>query len=541
MSRVAVYGWGLVAPGAKNLKEFEHRTATARCGLAPDRRLELGAGLFAVGDPSFDIEDYRAWISARHGEAYFSRLQAKMSDNALFALGSTIQALESNPGLEAAIREADVKAQVLIGSGVGDIPRTQAAYQEFQKARRAWFRFWAHPSRCPALRHYVDYGVAPEGAPVPPDPQQLEPDSEQRFEGLVRWHEFWAGHSPPRREFELRYAEVERIPIGDKVETGGPRAIQERQRRHRRLLEETGCPQPPWSAVNPNLLWAIQNVPAAQVSMLLGIHGPAFAPVAACSTFGVGLKLGYDAVRTGAAKVAIVGSTDPRPEPTLISAFHRARLAPAGADVCAPFTSLRGTHVSGGACTWIIADCDHMSRRGLQPVGPVIEAIELSSDAEHIITPSREGPKAAIRAAFEACGAGRADIGVWDMHATGTPGDVTELALTREFVGEQTVLTARKGLYGHGMSNAAGWELTALAVDMLNGRTSPVGVEARDIHPTLRQDFASKIATDERPLRAPFGVKMMLGIGGITVCVMLRRPGDRLDRPAVEDASSGRR
>ena len=35
-----------------------------------------------------------------------------MSDNALFAIGSTIQAVESNPGLEAAIREADVKAQV---------------------------------------------------------------------------------------------------------------------------------------------------------------------------------------------------------------------------------------------------------------------------------------------------------------------------------------------------------------------------------------------------------------------------------------------
>ena len=92
------------------------------------------------------------------------------------------------------------------------------------------------------------------------------------------------------------------------------------------------------------------------------------------------------------------------------------------------------------------------------------------------------------------------------------------------------------GLFaGHGMSNAAGWELTALAVDMMNGRTSPVGVEAGDIHPALRQEFARKIATDERPLRAPLGVKMMLGIGGITACVMLRLPGDR---PAVEDAST---
>ena len=103
-------------------------------------------------------------------------------------------------------------------------------------------------------------------------------------------------------------------------------AIRRRVRAHRALLDEVGCPPPPFSAVSANLIWNIQNAPAAQITMLLGVHGPAWAPVGACSTFGVALKCGRDAILRGEAKVAIVGTTDPRPDPALVGAFHDARV-----------------------------------------------------------------------------------------------------------------------------------------------------------------------------------------------------------------------
>src|SRR4029077_12495759 len=123
-------------------------------------------------------------------------------------------------------------------------------------------------------------------------------------------------------------------------------AIRKRVRAHRVLIEGVGCPPPPWTAVSPNLIWNIQNSPAAQVTMLLNLHGAAWAPVGACSTFGVALKCGRDAIQRGEAKMAILGTTDPRPDAALAGAFHAARVMPGMAEVNTPFTSLRGTHVS---------------------------------------------------------------------------------------------------------------------------------------------------------------------------------------------------
>src|SRR6476659_191622 len=101
--------------------------------------------------------------------------------------------------------------------------------------------------------------------------------------------------------------------------------------------------------------------------MLLDVHGAAWAPVGACSTFGVALKCGRDAILRGEAKAAIVGTTDPRPDEALLSAFHRSRLMPATGEVNIPLTSLLGTHAAGGACVWIVADVDYMAERGLHP------------------------------------------------------------------------------------------------------------------------------------------------------------------------------
>ena len=71
-------------------------------------------------------------------------------------------------------------------------------------------------------------------------------------------------------------------------------------------------------------MWNIQNTPAAQISMLGRITGLAFAPVAACSTFGVALKLGMDAIERGEAKAVVVGATDPPPLPLSVGAFYAA-------------------------------------------------------------------------------------------------------------------------------------------------------------------------------------------------------------------------
>jgi 3-oxoacyl-(acyl-carrier-protein) synthase len=509
-----------VAPGARNVAALEELLRNGASALAPNRRAELGLGLFATGDPDFRFDDYAGWIAERRGEAYVARMRAKMGENVQFAVGATIQALESDPRLETVVRDADDACPVFIGSGLGDLPQTYAGAASLDRATREWNRFWADPSRCAARRQFeADRSTAVP----PPDPAALPVDSPERFEAVAAWDGYWAAQSDALRAFLDRFAAVERLQADDEdQEKAHLNAIRKRIRAHRALVDEVGCPPPPWTTVSANLIWNIQNAPAAQVTMLLDVHGAAWAPVGACSTFGVALKCGRDAIARGEAKLAIVGATDPRPDPALVAAFHDARVMPGNGEVNMPFTTLRGTHVSGGACVWILGDVAHCAERGLKPLG-YVDAVALTSDAEHIITPSKSGPKRAIGRAYREAGIGPADVALIDLHATGTPGDLNELALVEEFVGPRTLVTARKGQLGHGMSNSGGWELTALLLSLTGRAALPTGIRPDALHE--RVPHPNMIVTSDRaPIEGQYAVKLMLGIGGITACVVVHAP-----------------
>ncbi|MFO0734748.1 MAG: beta-ketoacyl synthase N-terminal-like domain-containing protein [Labilithrix sp.] len=527
--RVGVYGWGLVAPGARNIQALDVLLRSGNTALRTASRPELGTGLFAVGDPDFDVEDYTGWIAERKGEAFAARLRKKMGDNVLFALGATVQAMRCDAKLEGVARELDDRCHVYVGSGVGDLPQSYGAVRSLDRATREWNQFWADPARCPARKAFQETGdLGGERPPV--DPTTLPVDSEERHDARVKWDEFWAARSAPLREFLQKVSVVEAIgSVEEGVEAKQTSekahldAIRRKVRALRALQDEVGCPPPPWTAVSPDLIWNIQNAPAAQITMLLDVHGAAWAPVGACSTFGVALKCGRDAILAGDAKMAIVGTTDPRPDPCLVGAFHEARVMAGTGEVNSPFTSLRGTHLSGGSCIWVLGDEEEMRARGLgEPVGGWVEGIALSSDAEHIITPSVSGPKRALSRAFSEAGVSKDDIAIADLHATGTPGDLNELSLVSDYISDRTRITARKGQLGHGMANSGGWELTALALGLRAGEAYSTGIGAGAIHPNVRRPESIVAGTTPLEVSSRVGFKLMLGIGGITACVVMR-------------------
>lgn len=543
--RVGVYGWGIIAPGAKNVAALDKLLREGRTALKTASRPELGDGLFAVGDPDFSVDDYTGWIAERKGDAFAARLRKKMGDNVLFALGATVQAMQCHPELEKLARELDEQCHVYVGSGVGDLPQSYDAARALDRATRAWNQFWADPAHCEARARFDATGESTDPESPPLNPTTLPVDSEERLAARVVWDAYWAKRSTKLAELMKRLAIVElgapeevspasannaresgppSAKAGGSIEKAQLDAIRRRVRALRSLLDEFGCPPPPWTAVSPDLIWNIQNAPAAQITMLLDVHGAAWAPVGACSTFGVALKCGRDAILSGQAKMAIVGTTDPRPDPALVGAFHEARVMAGTGEVNAPFTSLRGTHLSGGACVWVLGDEETFKARGLTPVGGFIEGIAISSDAEHIITPSLTGPKRAMTRAFEEAGVTPSEIAIADLHATGTPGDLNELALVEDFIGESTKITARKGQLGHGMANSGGWELTALALGLKAGEAYPTGIGASELHPNVRHPEA--IVSDKAPIKqagpSRVGFKLMLGIGGITSCVVMR-------------------
>lgn len=535
MRRVGVYGWGIVAPKAANVDEFAARLDGVETWLAPFEG--FGPNNFLVGRPSFSFEAYRPWIEERFPPNRYPQLREKMDPSTLYAVGAFVQALRQNPGLEHELTRLGSEAHVYVGTGLGALPTTFEASIAYHRAQRRWNRFWADPERNAALAAHLAGVALDEDAPVPPE----EAGAEEADLAREAWHAYWAERSDRLAEYLAELREIEAMQVEGEVEAGKLRLMKEKRRRKTRLQERWGAPEPPWNAVSANLLWNIANNPASQISMLGRITGLTFAPVAACSTFGVALKLALDAIRRGEARAVVVGATDPPPHPLSVGGFYSARVTSADGTVSKPLTTLRGTHVSGGAAVWIVGDHEHMSALGFAPLGLEPLAVGTSADADHIITPSKAGPRAAVEQALGAAGASPGEIATWDLHATATPGDFTEVETLREAVPDSVLVTARKGTFGHGMSACGGWELTAQYLGYERGALYPTPLAPGELNEQIAGVHRRFVF--DRACAPPAGLagKLSMGVGGINACVVSRPWGEgERQRPAAPAADAER-
>jgi len=528
--RIGIFGWGLVAPRSPNIEAFARNLESSESWLEPFNG--FGPDTFLVGVPEFSWEDYRSWIDARFKPARFSQIESKMGMPSQYAIGAFIQALGQNPGLEEELQRLGPRTRIYVGTGVGDIPTQYEQSLNLYHAQRRWNRFWADPVRNQPLRDYLEGKASPSGE-LPPSPESV-PDID-RVLAEDAWWGFWAQRSPQLGEYLAELREIEALPVEGEVEAGKMAVIKEKRRRLRKLEHKFRPPMPPWQAVSSNMIWNIHNIPAAQISMLGRLTGMTIAPVAACSTFGVALKLAVDAIVSGDADAVVLGATDPPPHPLMVGAFYNTRVISADAQVSKPLTELRGTHVAGGAVIWIVGELEHMTARGMRPLGMEPIGVGVTSDAAHIITPSKHGPTAAMHQAMGQSHLDGQRIVAWDLHATATPGDFMEVELVRELMPEDVVFTARKGTFGHGMSAGGGWELTA----------QYLGYERHKIYrtPLRRDELHAEIArlhgnfAFDTDCAAPDGVvgKLSMGIGGINACVISRPWPEEPSPPSVHD------
>ena len=410
---------------------------------------------------------------------------------------------------------------------MGDLPTIYEASLRLDRAQARWDRFWADPARNEPLRRFLadpsmrGDGSRGDGAAPPVDPSTLE--GEAREDGERAWNQYWAARSPALAEYLAELRAIEGTDVVGEVEAAKKSLMRQKRSANNKLQEKWGAPTPPWDdRLLANVIWNIHNTPASNISMVGRITGFTFAPVGACATFGVTLRLAMNAIRLGQAKAVVIGAADPPPHPLLVGAFYNGRVISADGEVSRPLTGLRGTHVSGGAAIWIVGDLDHMTARGFRPIGLEPIAVGVSADAEHIITPSEDGPLQAIREAIAAAGVEPGAIAAWDLHATATPGDWQEVANLRRVLPESVLVTARKGIFGHGMGAAGGWELTAQYLGLARGRIFPTPLTERDLNAEIAKLHHRFVFDSACP--APAGVvgKMSMGVGGVNACVLSR-------------------
>jgi 3-oxoacyl-(acyl-carrier-protein) synthase len=514
--RAAIFGWGVVAPKSPNIESFAKNLENAESWLSPFNG--FGKDNFLVGPPAFDFADYQAWIEARFPPSRFRQLVDKMDPTTLYGVASFIQALGQNPGIEAALTELEGAAHVYVGTALGAFPTFYQQSIRYYHAQRDWDRFWADPGRNTARK---DYLAGNGDTPPVPDPSSAKDVTEREALEDV-WYAYWAERSDGLDAFLAALREIEGIEVVGDVAAGKLKVIRDKRRRMGQLITTWGAPEPPWNQVSANVLWNIANTPSSQISMLGKITGFSFGPVAACSTFSVSLKLALDAIDRGEAKLVVIGSADPAPHPLTVGAFYNARVLSADRGLSKPLAGLKGTHVSGGAAVWIVGDLEYGLKKGFKPLGLEPLSVGVSSDADHIITPSKDGPRTAMQLALAAAHLAREDIGSWDLHATATPGDFQEVENLQSVIPANVLVTARKGTFGHGMGVGGGWELTAQYLGYEQGKLFPTTLDASEVNLAIQELNHGFVFNRAVPFPQQAVGKLSMGVGGINACVISR-------------------
>ncbi|HEY3755905.1 MAG TPA: beta-ketoacyl-[acyl-carrier-protein] synthase family protein [Opitutaceae bacterium] len=230
----------------------------------------------------------------------------------------------------------------------------------------------------------------------------------------------------------------------------------------------------------------VANNPAGEVSLSLGITGPAYTIGAACAAGNLGLIHAAQMLRLGEVDVAICGGVSESIHTFGIFAGFKSQGALASHSdpkkASRPFDKARnGIVVSEGGCLYILEREEDARARGARYYGE-IAGYCVNSDASDYVLPNPGRQAECIRRAVAHAGLKPADIHIVNTHATATPqGDIQECEAIRAVFGEgcpDTSINNTKSYIGHCMGAAGALELA--------GNLPSFGDNV--VHPTINVD-----------------------------------------------------
>lgn len=269
------------------------------------------------------------------------------------------------------------------------------------------------------------------------------------------------------------------------------------------------------------------NLVSGQLSIMLGLKGPSYAVVSACTT---GLHSIGDAGRLieyGDADVMLAGGTESTVTPLGIGGFAAMRALSTRNDdpgtASRPWDVDRDGFVLGeGAGVMVLEEYEHAKKRGAKIYGE-LAGYGMSSDAHHITAPDQDGPRRGILAALRNGGINPDQVSYVNAHGTSTPlGDKNEtLALKLAFGdhAKKLVVNSTKSMTGHLLGAAGGIEavFTTLAV---HHQVSPPTINIFNQDPECDLDYCPNQA---RPMQIDVALSNSFGFGGTNGSMVVRR------------------
>ena len=210
----------------------------------------------------------------------------------------------------------------------------------------------------------------------------------------------------------------------------------------------------------------LQNEAAANVSMLLGVHGPVWTISTACASGTDAIGLASDLIRSGRVDVCIGSGTEACITGFSIGCFQVLQALASSFNDCPekasrPFDKARdGFVMAEGSAALVLEELEHAKKRGAR-IYAEIAGYGSSSDAYHITAPAPDGSGGAlcIERAFADAGMQPSSVQYYNAHGTSTQAnDETETKMIKRAFGDHAytlAVSSTKSMTGH-MIGAAG-------------------------------------------------------------------------------------
>ena len=269
------------------------------------------------------------------------------------------------------------------------------------------------------------------------------------------------------------------------------------------------------------------NLVSGQLSIRLGLKGPSYAVVSACTT---GLHSIGDAGRLieyGDADVMIAGGTESTVSPLGVGGFAAMRALSTRNDdpkaASRPWDRDRDGFVLGeGAGVLVLEEYEHAKKRGARIYGE-LAGYGMSSDAHHITAPNEDGPRRGILHALRNGGINADEIQYVNAHGTSTPlGDRNETVALKLAFGDHAknlVVNSTKSMTGHLLGAAGGIEAVFTTLAVYN-QISPPTINLENQDPECDLDYC---ANEARPMKIDVALSNSFGFGGTNGSMVVRK------------------
>lgn len=229
----------------------------------------------------------------------------------------------------------------------------------------------------------------------------------------------------------------------------------------------------------------VANNPAGEVTLSLGITGPAYAIGAACAAGNLGVIHATQMLQLGEVDLAFGGGVSESIHTFGIFAGFKQQGALATHEdptkASRPFDKARnGIVVAEGGCLYTLERLDDALKRGAK-IYAEVAGWHVNSDASDYVLPNSERQTECMRGALKRAGMQPGDIGIVNTHATSTPsGDEMEAAAVNAVFGDYQGVHVNntKSYIGHAMGAAGALELAGNLPSFEDGV----------VHPTINID-----------------------------------------------------